>query len=181
MPIQIDESREMDSASRRTFRKLTQRTGFGAGAPSGTGKDGWQYYDTTNHRLYQSDGTGWVIMSEPVIASFVPNVASSVGVITTFAATYAYHRRDGYCDWEGSIAITNNGTGAGLVSMSTPIDSAQTAVGMGREILVTGFTLNVSKQAANAVQILNYDNTYPGGTGRNFQMGGTFRMITRYS
>ena len=38
---------------------------LGAGAPAGTGSDGEEYWDTTNKRLYRSDGVGWIIMAEP--------------------------------------------------------------------------------------------------------------------
>lgn len=36
-----------------------------SGAPVGTGTAGDLYYDTSAKRTYQSDGTAWIIMSEP--------------------------------------------------------------------------------------------------------------------
>lgn len=158
----------------------------GAGAPGGTGTAGDWYYDTTAKRAYRSDGAGWIIMSEPVITSFVPTVSAVTGTITTVGTkTFAYQRSNGWLDWEAYIGITTNGTGAGAVLITLPIayvTLGQSILGFGREILVTGKMLNVQGGGASttSASICQYDNIYPASNGSALVVAGHYRMNTPY-
>lgn len=159
------------------------RYSSGAGAPGGPGLNGQLYYDNTSDRLYLSDGAGWIIMSESAITTFVPVVTSAVGTITTVGSvSFVYHRRDGWIDWSASIAITTNGTGAGNIIFTLPIapHASVRAMGTGREDNVTGKLLHVVSNGAN-VSTFNYDNTYPASSGCLLNLGGIYRMTTKYS
>lgn len=160
---------------------------LGSGSPTGTGVNGQEYWDTVGKRLYRSDGVGWIVMAEPRLTTgdpgaFAPNVVSSVGAFTTLGAVvFTYHREDGYLDYELGVSIITNGTAAGFIAFSLPVDSASQEMGVGREISVTGSMLNVNRQAVNTAFIVTYNNAYPGGTGFNLQVSGRYRMASRYS
>lgn len=95
--------------------RYTQRT-KGAGAPAGTGTAGDWYYDTTNKRSYQSDGTGWIIMYEPE-QTYTPTTTNlSNGTGSTL--TGAFRRSVGECY---VFIYMNMGTGsAGSISAPGP-------------------------------------------------------------
>lgn len=153
----------------------------GAGAPGGTGTKGQRYYDTTNDRLYLSDGGGWVITAEPTITTFAPVVTTTAGVITTLGAvSMSYRRNDGWLAWNLSIAITTNGTGAGAVRFTLPKNAAAAWAACGREVGVSGSQLSVTGAVATA-DIGTYNNAYPGANGAVLLCSGQYPMTTRYS
>jgi hypothetical protein len=146
---------------------------------------GLRYFATDTLRDWLCDGTGWIIMGEPVQTGFTPTVTPAAGTITTLGAvSFAYHRRDGWLDWNVSIAITTNGTGAGNVQFTLPAASLviSRGIGSGREDNLTGKMLNVVSNAPLAgAAIFYYDNTYPGANGCLINAGGSYRMTTRYT
>lgn len=154
----------------------------GAGAPGGTGVNGQEYWDSTNKRLYRSDGAGWIIMAEPTITTFAPTITSGTGTITTVGAVaFSYRRHDGWLDWFESITITTNGTGASWVRTTLPVAmNVGQNIGGGREIGVSGSALTVTGTASQG-DILTYNNLYPGATGAVIQVRGQYQMTTRYS
>lgn len=193
--VVVDKSDTAQAATGST-RKVTVATllndpvfqiGFqGLGPPPGAGGAGQYYYDLSGMRTYRSDGIGWVIMSEPIQTSHTPTVSAGSGTITTVGTrTFAYHREDGWLDWEAFIGITTNGTGAGFIIFTLPIAAVaagQSILGTGREILTNGNMLNVQAgtPASNAY-VFFYNNTYPASSGCALVMGGRYRMTTRYS
>jgi hypothetical protein len=94
------------------------RSGMGAGAPAGTGLNGDEYWDTTNKRLYRSDGTGWIIMAEPE-QSYTAGW-SNVTLGTGSTRTGWYQRSNGMIDWEHRLTIGTGGSITGNVSVNTP-------------------------------------------------------------
>ena len=88
----------------------------GAGAPSGTGVEGQQYYDTTNDRLYLSDGVGWIIMYEPwqTYTPTTTNISNGSG----FTLTGAFKRSMGWID----LVIVHNlgASSAGVITAPGP-------------------------------------------------------------
>lgn len=156
--------------------------GAGAGPPSGVGSNGEQYYDTTNKRLYLSDGVGWCVMSEPYQNFGALSVAPTAGAFGALGAiSLNYHRSDGILEYDLSFGLTTNGTGAGVINFTIPVVSFETHIGNGREVLVTGKTLSVSHNSAGVGSIVNYDNTYPGASGAAYFIHGRYRMLTRYN
>lgn len=83
------------------------RYSSGAGAPTGTGLNGQEYYDNTNDRLYLSDGAGWIIMYEPE-QSYTPTLTN----ITLGNGTRVgkYKRSNGRC--QGKIWFQLGSTSA---------------------------------------------------------------------
>lgn len=141
-------------------------------------------FETDTGRTLMYDGTGWVIMNEP-IQSFTPTVTASSGVLTTVSGAWRYTRSDGWLNFGITITITTNGTGAGAIQTTVPVgfDSSSSAFltfGHGRENALTGSTLQVTAAGALGV-IFTYNNAYPGGTGAVLNLSGRYRMITRYS
>lgn len=154
----------------------------GAGAPSGTGSKGQWYYDLTNLRSYQSDGSGWIIMSEPT-QNYAPNPAASAGTITSFSFTQGFFQREnGWCNWIVNIGCSNNGTGSGALVFDTPKTQVGLTnyLGSGRENAVVGHQIQVIGNAANLAIAFTYANGYPCGTGYSMFMAGRYVMATRY-
>ena len=162
----------------RTVTSSTNPTGVSLYA-------GLTIFELDTLRMKQYDGTGWVIMSEPAQTS-TPTVATTVGSITTLGTVdFKYTRSDGWLNWQVQINITTNGTGAGVLTCTVPVnaDNATTyfSVGSGRENGVSGKMLMVWQTAGNQLRIVNYDNTYPGANGAVIVCHGRYRMTTRYS
>lgn len=152
----------------------------GAGAPSGTGTNGVWYYDTTNDRLYVSDGGGWIIMAEPNINTHSASPAPTTGAFTGASTSFNYRRSAGFVDFNMEIDITNNGTGAGSVAFTLPVGTTQKHIGFGREMAVGGLMLNVYLGTSPSARIVKYDNGYPAATGYLLCVSGHYPMLTRY-
>lgn len=161
---------------------LQARSVIGAGAPAGTGTNGYEYWDTTNKRLYRSDGTGWIIIAEPVLG-FTSTVSAFAGTITTASCTLAYRRSDGWLDAEGTVSVTTNGTGTGYVGLTLPtaVKTGNLYIGNGRN-QVTAKQLQVASFGNVATcYIENYDGTYPVADGQTLDIAIRYQMTTRYS
>lgn len=168
-----------DSAFASIYANRTE----GSGAPGGSGTDGHWYYDTTAKRLYMSDGTGWIIMSEPVQVHSAFSVTPGSGSITTVGTrTTRYQRSNGKLSFQSSIAITTNGTGAANIVFALPVNATatQSIAGTGRENNVTGSTLQVVVSSGNAT-VCTYGNAYPAATGAVMLLSGEYEMVTKYS
>lgn len=101
--------------------------------------------------------------------TFTPNFSSSSGSISAFGSSTGRYKIVGdTVHVKCNLLITDNGTGSGSLEMNHPISTtpAFRGAGFGREIALYGKTINVQVTAAvNVVIIVNYDNTYPGGSG----------------
>lgn len=133
---------------------------------------------------YLWDGTGWVLMSEPERTSFAPVVTPGTGAFTTLGATtFSYQRSNGMLDFELGINVTTNGTAAGNITATLPVahSGANRAVGVGREAFVTGVMVQCITNGTQALQLLTYNNAYPGGNGTGIFFTGRYQMASRYS
>lgn len=103
----------------------------------------------------------------PLTFNYTTTVTSSGGSITSYSVTTAVYTVFGSqikIDW--NFTITNNGTGSGELRATLPITCSKLGIGSGREDAAVGKTLQiVVAAAATYARIINYDNTYPGGTG----------------
>ena len=71
--------------------------------------------------------------------------------------------------------ITTNGTGATSVNASLPVTPKAANVFAGRETVVGGKTLTGTVTGGSTtMQILNYDNTYPGSNGCQLVLAGVY-------
>ena len=143
-------------------------------------------YETDTFRTLLHDGTGWIIMSEPWQVGST-SMTAGVGTITTMGPqTMMYHRSDGVVDFRARYRITTNGTASTYLQATLPIApeasiiTDSSIVATGREGTVTSATL-VCQAGGTGMQIITYNNAYPGGTNADLRITGRYQMATRYS
>ncbi|RVT80227.1 hypothetical protein EM858_04320 [Agrobacterium sp. CNPSo 2736] len=120
-------------------------------------------------------GAGYI--SSPDWRSYAPGVASSSGAIAGASASGSYRIHKGVIEVRASATITNNGTGAGALHISTPIQISNTSIGVGRENALTGKTLSVTAAGGTThMAVANYDNTYPAATGASINVNVSWRL-----
>jgi hypothetical protein len=152
-------------------------------AKPGVPSPGTQYFALNTWRQWLFDGTGWIIMEEPVQTSFNSVIGATTGTITTVGAkTFNYRRSNGSCFWDADVTITTVGTAAGLLTMTLPfaVPAGTAFIGNGREDASTGNLLQV-KATGTTASVGTYNNAFPGGNGMHLIMSGRYRMLTGYS
>lgn len=122
--------------------------------------------------------SGWSL--QPWIA-YTPTVTSNGGTLTAVGALSCFYRVTPHkVEILFDIAITTNGTGTNYIVVTIPAGVAtplNQAVGAGREINSTGKMLqSYMTPATTNFLILNYDNTYPAGSG--FRLVGSLSYQT---
>ena len=121
----------------------------------------------------QSTGLLW---NNASWTSYTPTITAGSGTFTSVTASGVYTRIGKLCVFEQIITITTNGTAAGSVRASLPFTgSANTSVGAGREVNVTGKMVNGQIETANVIW-RNYDDSYPGGTGYKIIGSGSYEV-----
>jgi hypothetical protein len=102
--------------------------------------------------------------------NWTPVVTASSGAITSYSASGSYTKVGRQVTLSGAIVITNNGTGAGYVTVSG-LPFTIGAQGGSGAVRSSGFGGHlVAIQAPNGATTFNlwkYDNTYPVGTNSN--------------
>lgn len=88
-----------------------------ASDPTGTGSNGEWFYDTTNDRLYMSDGVGWIVMYEPL--QTVNATTTNITLGTNGSVKHYYRRSGGMCFCTTEIAFGTSGTKLTLTSGHT--------------------------------------------------------------
>lgn len=178
----------------------------GLGAPPGTGANGDEWWDKANFRLYRSDGSGWIILAEPVNGDTTLDLTgiNADGGCTT---KRNWKRGDGYVDVE-SVTTFASGPST-LASLAwVPFIAGRTAVG-NITIGIGWDQLDVSFFDASAgawfsgknnegttsiglfgdfvsgtnISIQNVSTTVPFAftTGDKIRVAGRYAMTTRYS
>lgn len=145
---------------------------------------GYRFYATDTSRDWLYDGSGWVIMSEPIV-SFTPTITAQTGTFTSVSGSMRYTRNDGWFNFGETITVTTNGTAAGGVISDIPVSidlssAAYLTIGGGRENAITGKLLQLTAYGSGFI-IFNYDGSYPAATGAVLNLFGRFRMSSRYS
>jgi hypothetical protein len=115
--------------------------------------------------------SGWITYS--------PTIISTVGTITTFGTVVAkYQKVNKTVTISLDIPITTNGTGSGIINVSSPFTAASAAAFAGREVTLTGVALSASIAAGSATILLSsYTGTYPAADGYRLVVSGTFNVI----
>lgn len=169
--------------------RFAQRT-KGVGAPAGTGTAGDWYYDTTNKRSYQSDGGGWVIMSEPT-QTYAP-VLNQSGVRTTTVNYGVYKRSDGWVKGAFRLAITAAGVAGVSIYASVPIAEAyasglpegafwyQTSGGMRYSGSIYLSTQNIYGQSDGVSSFIGSLPNFAVASGDLYMASFEYQMLTRY-
>ena len=109
----------------------------------------------------------------PAWTPFVPTVAPGSGAITTYTSTGRYQKIGKVVAFTMTINITANGTGATSVVASLPVNANSVSICHGRENAVTGAMLQ-GYISSSAVTAFTYNNAYPGGTGYQLFLSGTY-------
>lgn len=102
--------------------------------------------------------------------SWFSSITTTSGSIAAFTSAAFYYKQIGSIVFiHFDIDIFDNGTGAGAIRFTLPIRPLIGMVGSGREIVVAGKMLQVIAYGGGVdfADIINYDNTYPGGNGYN--------------
>jgi hypothetical protein len=100
--------------------------------------------------------------------TWTPVVASSIGAITAYTASGKYTKIGRAVVLSCNIIITNNGTGAGYLSITgVPFNAAaaNAEAGCGLEYAAVGFSTYVYFLSTTTLAMASYINAYPGGTG----------------
>lgn len=118
-------------------------------------------------------------LSDYVTGTYTPAVSAGTGTITSYTASGEYTKIGRLVTVTANVNITDNGTGAGYLIISLPGGySAATAnyqMGAGKEEAALGTMLQV-KGAGADMHVLQYDGTYPGGSGYLIYVTITYRV-----
>lgn len=108
---------------------------------------------------------------------YTPSAVSGAGAITTSVTSGSYYRVGKLVHFYAKVDITANGTGAGnvLIGLPVPVAAGKWLVAGGRENALTGKALTaLAGGGGTSAATVNYDNTYPGGTGASIIVSGFY-------
>lgn len=108
----------------------------------------------------QADSTAWT--------TYTPTITAGTGTFTSVAATGRYKLIGKTVHLQVRIVITTNGTANNTVIATLPagITPAADAIGVGREIAVSGIGQTAAIASGGSTMVIsNYNNTYPGANG----------------
>ena len=125
----------------------------------------------TDRSLTLPDNSGTLVVS--TAGTWTPVATATSGSITSFTSTGGYTKVGTIVSFVLTVNITNNGTGAGAISITLPIPAAGGGVACGRENGVTGAMLQ-GKMGGSNMTVWTYHNQYPGVTGGNLIISGTY-------
>lgn len=108
--------------------------------------------------------------------SFTPTVTAASGSITSYTVAASYVQIGKTVHFHANITITNNGTGAGNVTMTLPVTALNTSTVncYGRADGVSGKSLQGINATTTQLAIFNYDNSYPGSTNEILKLSATY-------
>ena len=116
------------------------------------------------------------------VVNYTPTMISTAGTITTVGAIQGqYFLKGRIVYFQAQGTITTNGTGAGAIQMSLPIQASSTAtsrwVVLGRGDAISGNSL-IGVIAAGGLQVVltNYNATYPGANGERIAVTGWYQI-----
>lgn len=119
-------------------------------------------------RRYQRRDADLTAVAASNVASawtaYTPTVTAGSGAFTTASAVGKYLTIGKLTFVRIAVTITTNGTAATSVIASLPNTTSLSFILAGRETASTGKML-AGIASGTTVTLLNYDNTYPGGSG----------------
>ena len=103
-------------------------------------------------------------------------VTSTGGTLTSASASALYTRIGRLVSINGTVSVSNNGTGTGaLVVSGLPFLPNTASCGVGRESINNGKTCSFMISAgSSAMDVQAYDNTYPVSSGSVIQFSATY-------
>jgi len=106
--------------------------------------------------------------------AWTPTVTSGTGSITTVVVGGQYRKVGGLVSLQFTYQITNNGTGAGSITIAglpfANTTGANVSAGVMREIAVNGQTGSIYFNSTTTLLAVNYVSAYPGGA-NNYWVG----------
>lgn len=128
--------------------------------------------------LVNLGSSGWTLVNgQGYWNGYTPVVTSNVGAITSYTATGIYTVIGKTAIIAGTITVTNNGTGAGFLSVTMPPNMSSNAEGYGvARNFTAGFMGYAGVDGFNNTSffILKYDGTYPVATGQQINFSFAF-------
>lgn len=115
-----------------------------------------------------------VTLNNNAWTTYTPTITAGSGTFTTTSASGRYQQIGKTVFVFISIVITTNGSAATFVQATLPVTGRSDGyVLAGRENAVAGLMLQ-GFISAGVIQIVNYDNTYPGGNGKTLLLSGLY-------
>lgn len=110
--------------------------------------------------------------------TYTPTITSTSGTITTLGTVVAkYQKVNKTVTISLDIPITTNGTGAGIINVSSPFQAASAAAFAGREVNTTGAALSANIAATSStILVSSYTGAYPAADGYRLIVSGTFNV-----
>jgi len=124
--------------------------------------------------FHNTNGNYMNVAGDGVWVSYTPSVTAQSGSIPASSATGRYRKDRNTVQFELSVTITTNGTGAGAVLATLPVKPKSYALAAGREIAISGKSLTGTSAASLTMGITNYDNSYPGANGATIVISGSY-------
>lgn len=171
----------------------------GSGSPAGTGIAGDRYYDSTNKRLFLSDGGGWIIMQEPPNTTTPTLSGLACGTGGSALNRMIYQRSGGFLDFEWRFVFGTSGqTFPASPVVTVPVAFAESESVFPCILLdasVTRYYGVLATQSSTTLALLQWPATATGGAfvtaaamgtwtpgaGDVFICRGRYRMTTQYS
>lgn len=109
--------------------------------------------------------------------TYTPSVSSTVGTITAYTASGRYLQVGKTLYLSANVQITNNGNGAGAITVSLPssFSAVVSQIINGRESQTTNNALTALASGSN-LNVLTYNNAYPGGTNYTIVLSGVVEV-----
>lgn len=105
--------------------------------------------------------------------TFVPTVTASSGTITSYTPSGSVKYIGNLVFFQVKAVITDNGTGAGNITITLPFTNTTHCVVAGREYGISGHALTGIIGAGSAtISIARYDGSYPAATGATILCSG---------
>jgi hypothetical protein len=102
-------------------------------------------------------------------------VSAGAGTFTSASATGRYREVGKTVFFNLTVTIATNGTAASSVVATLPVAAKSVCVFFGREDAVTGAVFQAKSAAAStSVNMFTFSNTYPGGSGYQLVISGSY-------
>ncbi|MGL3208680.1 hypothetical protein [Bradyrhizobium sp. BR 1433] len=120
------------------------------------------------------------IASAGLWADYAPTIAAQTGAITTATASGRYGQSGGTVNFNASLTITTNGSGAGSIRIGLPVPAKGGASleweCRGRNSATGADLLVTISSGGNYATVLTTTQTYPGADGAVLKISGTYEM-----
>lgn len=109
--------------------------------------------------------------------AYTPTLAAGSGAFTSASAAGKYRQVGKTVHVQIVVSITTNGTAAGSINTSLPVTPNGWATLNGKEGTVNGKSCGGTANSTTDIQILNYDQTYPGVNGATLIVTGVYESV----